>query len=140
MANEIILQVGVKVLLKNPAGKFLLVRRNPKKYPEVGPKWDIVGGRIQPGLPLIENLKREVLEEVKLKLKKQPQLVAAQDILRIPSMHIVRLTFKGEIEGNPQLNSEHTEFNWFSFSELKALKADELDSFFKELLDKGLLP
>jgi len=37
------LQVGVKVLLKNKEGKFLLIRRSPKKYPEVGPKWDIVG-------------------------------------------------------------------------------------------------
>ncbi len=59
------LQVGVKALLKNSAGKYLLLRRNPEKYPEVGATWDIVGGRIDPGTPLFENLKREVYEETK---------------------------------------------------------------------------
>ncbi len=60
------LQVGVKALLKNKNGKYLLLRRNPKKYPDVGPKWDIVGGRINPGSLLLENLKREIKEEVGL--------------------------------------------------------------------------
>ena len=59
------LQVGVKVFLKNLQGKYLLVRRSPKKYPEVGALWDIVGGRINPGSPLLENLKREKKEELK---------------------------------------------------------------------------
>jgi ADP-ribose pyrophosphatase YjhB (NUDIX family) len=91
--DQILLQVGVKVLLKNKAGKYLLVRRNPKKYPEVGPKWDIVGGRINPGSPLFDNLKREVREETRLDLTTRPRLAAAQDILRVPGRHVVRLTF-----------------------------------------------
>jgi len=138
MGDPITLQVGVKALLKNPEGKYLLVRRNPKKYPEVGPKWDIVGGRIEPGSTLIANLRREVMEEVKLKLEKEPKLVAAQDILRVPGRHVVRLTFTGEITGEPELDSDHNEFKWFSFSELKALPESELDIFFKQLLDKSL--
>lgn len=66
------LQVGVKILLKNLDGKYLLLRRNPKKYPEVGAQWDIVGGRIHPGQTLLENLKREIKEETQLILKKEP--------------------------------------------------------------------
>jgi len=54
------LQVGVKVILQREDDKVLLLRRNPRKYPEIGPKWDIVGGRIDIGFPLLENLKREV--------------------------------------------------------------------------------
>ncbi|HEA84446.1 MAG TPA: NUDIX hydrolase, partial [Candidatus Wildermuthbacteria bacterium] len=59
------LQVGVKILLQNKDGKYLLVRRSPEKYPEIEAKnsWGIVGGRIIPGSPLFENLKREVKEE-----------------------------------------------------------------------------
>ena len=91
MSETIVLQVGVKVLLKNPQGKYLLLRRNPKKYPEVGPKWDIVGGRINPGSGLMENLKREVFEETKLNLTSLPKLAAAQDILKVPGRHVVRL-------------------------------------------------
>ena len=54
------LQVGVKVLLKNPEGKYLLLQRNIEKYPEMKNRshWDIVGGRINLGTELIANLKR----------------------------------------------------------------------------------
>lgn len=58
------LQVGVKILLRNNEGKYLLVRRSSEKYPEVGHyQWDIVGGRIDPGFPLLDNLNREIKEE-----------------------------------------------------------------------------
>jgi 8-oxo-dGTP diphosphatase len=131
------LQVGVKVFLKNGEGKYLLLRKSPEKYPEVGAKWDIVGGRIVPGTPLIENLKREVYEETKLDLTETPTLVAAQDILRVHGRHVVRLTYAGTIDGEPQLDEEHLEHRWFTREELKNLAEDELDMYFKELLDAG---
>jgi ADP-ribose pyrophosphatase YjhB (NUDIX family) len=131
------LQVGVKILLKNPEGKFLLVRRSPKKYPEVGPRWDIVGGRIDPGTPLLENLKREVKEEIALDLTCEPRLAAAQDILRISGRHVVRLTYFGTIEGQPVLDEDHDEYKWFGLKEILALPEEELDIYFRELLEKG---
>lgn len=133
------LQVGVKILLKNPAGQYLLVRRNPKKYPEVGPKWDIVGGRIEPGNPLLENLKREIREEVNLGYAGEPRLVAAQDILRVPGRHVVRLTYTGEISGEPVLDDDHLEAKWFGAEEITNLSEAELDIYFKELLDKKVI-
>ncbi len=136
---DIILQVGVKILLKNTEGKYLLVRRNPKKYPEVGPKWDIVGGRIDPGTPLLENLKREIKEEVNLEYIGQPKLVAAQDILRVEGRHVVRLTYTGEIQGEPKLDDDHLEAKWFSAEELKSLSDIELDIYLKELIEKNII-
>lgn len=127
-----ILQVGVKVLLKNKEGKFLLVRRNPEKYPDVGSEWDIVGGRIEPGSKLIDNLKREVMEEVSLELKSEVKLIMAQDILRTEK-HVVRLTFTGEIEGEPKVSEEHLEAKWFSADEIKNLPTAELGKYFKDL-------
>ena len=53
------LQVGVKALLQNKDGKYLIIRRNPVKYPEAPNRWDIVGGRINPGAPLFDNLKNK---------------------------------------------------------------------------------
>ncbi|MBI4054156.1 MAG: NUDIX hydrolase [Candidatus Doudnabacteria bacterium] len=135
---QIILQVGVKALLRGPDGRYLLVRRNPKKYPEVGPKWDIIGGRIDPGATLLENLRREIREEVKLELLDEPKLVAAQDILRVPGKHVVRLTYTASIQGEPALDDDHLEFRWFSLDQIKSMDEQELDVFFKELLDKGL--
>ncbi|MBI5332600.1 MAG: NUDIX domain-containing protein, partial [Candidatus Aenigmarchaeota archaeon] len=77
------LQIGVKILLKNRDGKYLLLKRSSEKYPEAGGTWDIVGGRIDAGSGLMVNLRREVLEETGLEITEEPRLVGAQDILRI---------------------------------------------------------
>jgi ADP-ribose pyrophosphatase YjhB (NUDIX family) len=133
------LQVGVKVLLQNREGKYLLLQRSPEKYPEVwkfGDVWDIVGGRIDVKFTLVENLKREIMEETQLELKEEPRLVAAQDIMRLSEKHVVRLTYTASIEGEPRLDADHIAYKWFSLEELKTL--DKLDIYFKELLDKGL--
>lgn len=131
------LQVGVKALLQNNEGKYLLLRRSSEKYPEAPQQWDIVGGRIDSGTSLFENLRREVMEETGLELQGEPKLVAAQDILRPPERHIVRLTYIGKADGNPKLSGEHTEYKWFTREELERL--ENLDSYFKELLDKKII-
>lgn len=136
---EITLQVGVKILLKNPEGKYLMVRRNPKKYPEVGPKWDIVGGRIDAGSPLLENLKREIKEEVNLDYQGEPKLVAAQDILRVPGRHVVRLTYTGEMAGEPVLDDDHLEVKWFAAEEIESMSEADLDIYFKALIDSKVI-
>ncbi|MGE0792601.1 MAG: NUDIX domain-containing protein [Candidatus Woesearchaeota archaeon] len=129
--EEIKLQVGVKALLKNKEGKYLLLKRNPEIYPDVKNNWDIVGGRINPGKSLFENLQREVYEETKLNLIKEPELIFAQDIL-IPNKHVVRLTFIGEIEGTPILDEEHLEYKWLTIEEMKLMS--QLDNKLKEVL------
>lgn len=126
------MQVGVKAFLKNKDGKYLFVRKNPGKYPEVGAIWDLPGGRIHPGSPLMENLKREIMEEVKLELTDIPILIAAQDILRVPGRHVVRLTYTAAIDGEPEIDEESLEHAWFTLEELKNL--DNLDLYFKEIL------
>lgn len=131
------LQVGVKVLLKNKEGKYLLLKRSPEKYPEVDGLWDIVGGRIDPGSTLLENLKREIKEETSLELTGDPELVAAQDILRVEGHHVIRLTYIADIDGEPTLDEDHNDCKWFTLEELKEL--DELDSYFRELLNSGII-
>lgn len=130
---SIILQVGVKVLLKNSSGEYLLLKRSAKKYPEVNNLWDIAGGRIDPGIPLLDNLKREVQEETKLRLASEPQLIAAQDILKNTDRHIVRLTYVCETTGDPTLSGEHEEYKWLNLEQVKNLKG--LDSYLKKILD-----
>ena len=137
--KDIVLQVGVKVLLKNSDGKYLLMRSNPEKYPEKGARWDIIGGRIEPGTALIENLKREVKEESNLDLVVEPVLCAAQDILRVPGRHVVRLTYMASIDGEPVIDHESLEYKWFTWDEMNALSYEQLDIYFKELLEKGIV-
>lgn len=128
------LQVGVKALLQNKEGKYLLLKRSKEKYPDVqGDLWDIVGGRINPGTPLIENLKREIEEETKLLLLEEPKLVAAQDILKTPGKHVVRLTYTGQVDGEVQLDDDHEAYKWCTPEELKSFFG--LDRFFTELIE-----
>jgi ADP-ribose pyrophosphatase YjhB (NUDIX family) len=129
------LQVGVKILLQNKEGKFLLLQRNLKKYPEVkkNDSLDIVGGRIEIGVPLMENLRREIFEETKLTLTEEPRLLAAQDILR-PDKHVVRLTYIAHVEGEPVLDEDHDSYTWLSAEEIK--NTEGLDQYFKEVFNK----
>jgi len=134
MADNLILQVGVKILIQNQEGKYLLLRRSLDKYPDINGRWDIVGGRIEPGTNLIDNLQREVREETKLEIIGEPKIVAAQDILRKPGYHIVRLTYLGKVKGEIELDlSENDAYQWFSLSDLKAL--EDVDVYLRELLD-----
>lgn len=130
------LQVGVKVLIKNKSGKYLLVLRSTVKYPEVkDPRWDVVGGRIIPGVPLLKNLKREVKEETGLTLIKVNGILGVQDILRVKGRHAVRITYLGIAKGKIKLDKEeNTEYKWFSLKEMGSIPKKNLDIYFAEIL------
>jgi 8-oxo-dGTP diphosphatase len=133
------LQVGVKVFLKNPEGKYLLLRRavDPSATQRTFQgKWDMPGGRINPGTTLMENLAREVMEETGLTMSGVPKLVAAQDIMKWTDRHVVRLTYIGDGSGEPNISEEHTEYKWFTLDEIRVL--ENLDSYLKALLDAGV--
>ena len=130
------LQVGVKIILQNKEGKYLVILRSAIKYPEAGAKWEIGGGRINPGTPLLENIKREIQEETGLEIRDEVKLLDAQDILR-PHKHIVRLTYSGFADGEVVLSDEHTDYKWVSKEELMSL--DPIDPIFKEVLNKHIL-
>lgn len=134
---EIILQVGVKAFLKNTRGEYLVIKRSSKKYPNALGKWDIVGGRINPGTKLLDNLAREIDEETGLKIIGEPKLVAAQDILNVPGKHIVRLTYVCIADGEVKLDiEEHDEFRWLTKQELQ--KMEDFDVYAKELVTEEI--
>ncbi|MES2225601.1 MAG: NUDIX hydrolase [Patescibacteria group bacterium] len=132
------LQVGVKVFLRNKDDKILLVKRSFEKYGKTEGAWDIVGGRIDPGTPLMENLRREVSEETQLTITSAPKLIGAQDIIPNDERHIVRLTYVAQTDGEPVLDlSENTEYKWVTFQELS--EESELDAYAKALVQTNLL-
>lgn len=136
--TEIKLQVGVKIFLKNKEGKFLLLKRNLEKYQKVRGEWDIVGGRIEPGSKLLDNLKREVMEETGLEIVGDPRLIFAQDIIPNEEKHVVRLSYVGEAHGDLVLDtSENVEHRWLTIEEMK--NQENLDIYVKEILERGLL-
>lgn len=130
------LMVGVKVFLQDQHGRYLLLRRSTVKYPEVPPSWDIPGGRINIGTPLIENLQREIYEETGLTALEPITLLYAQDIIR-EDKHVVRLTYKARVDGQPRLDIENDGYCWFTVAALQQLP--DLDEFARGVVDAGLL-
>ncbi len=136
-----ILQVGVKAVLRNEEGKILLLKRSAK-YESAEGSWDIPGGRIDAGSMLVENLAREIKEETGLDLIGEPVLVGAQDIFFQKEdgedFHIVRLTYAASAEGEPVLDgAEHTAYRWTEFSELASLT--NLDRYFSKLVSARVI-
>jgi len=65
----------------------------------------------------------------------------AQDILnieRFPGRHVVRLTYSAKANGEPVIDGESTEYNWFSYEEIKDIQINELDRFFREVIEKKI--
>lgn len=127
MNEELKLQVGVKVLLENEDGDFLVLKKHGKKY-NTSDYWDIPGGRIDVGSSLEENLEREVKEEIGLDidLKTRMVLISAQDIIRPErGIHVVRLTYKVKISKSEVSNivisdDEHLNHTWMSKDDLES--------------------
>lgn len=133
-----ILQVGVKVVLRREDGKILLVRRNEKTYGKTIGKWDIPGGRINSGSSLMENLAREVYEETKLAITSDPKLIGAQDIIKENERHVVRLTYTAYTTGEPELDlTENSEYKWVTFEEM--VSEELLDTYLRSLINAGHL-
>jgi len=124
--SSIILEVGVKAFIKRDDGKYLVLQRSTSYPDDRGKKrWDIPGGRINPGEELEKALRREIKEETSLTLEEIEKILAAQDILRNNGRHTVRITFLAKCSGEVKINPrEHKEFQWITLEELKNLEHD----------------
>lgn len=123
------LQIGVKVIIQNTEGKYLLLTRS-EDYQTIGggDGWDIPGGRIDATEELLAALQREVREEIGVEMPAdiQPELLAAQDII-VPAknLHVVRLTYRLALDIDAiTLSGEHTAYRWFTFDEFKGLSLE----------------
>ena len=125
------LQVGVKALIKDGEGRFLFLKRALPYKGETEPRWELPGGRIEPGEPIFQALAREIKEETGLTMKGEPKILYAQDILRINEKHIVRLTFETQAElGEIKLDTidpngtHHDKYAWVKPEEIHHLRHD----------------
>lgn len=113
--------LGVKGVITNSDREILLLKRQMKASLE-GFIWDLPGGLIEEGENERETLKREVLEETGLTIEVGKFLHA---FINDP-----KFTFNGSNrilfiywcdlikESNVTLSNEHTEFGWFSISDV----------------------
>jgi len=121
--NEDSFHLGIKALVRNADGKFLLLKVNPAELRGFSgePYWDIPGGRIQRGSFVEATLRREVEEETGLTVTSSNHFATALSRIRIPlkegndvglilSAYVCQVSDPSSI----RLSNEHTESGWFS--------------------------
>ena len=104
-------------------GKVLVVRES-SKYKDgtnIG-KFDVVGGRLEPGQRFDESLLREIKEETGLHVKLgKPFFVNEwRPVVRGENWHIVATFFECEADGDEvKLGEDHDDYKWVDPKEYK---------------------
>ena len=121
MRREKLFYVGIKALIVNDEGRYLLLKASTRNYVEnTEPYWDIPGGRIEEGANVEETLKREVEEETGVQEVSDIRFFTA-----VISNHeipledgrkagLVLMVYKAKIPAGStiKLSPEHTEYEW----------------------------
>jgi len=109
-------QVGVKAVIQNPLGKFLIVREKER--------WQAVGGRLEAGERLEEGLRREAAEETGLTNLQVGKIVHVDEWFSKPEgelKHIVALFFLCQtVTDEVTLSAEHEAYAWVTPDELES--------------------
>lgn len=138
--------LGIKALIKNKEGKYLLLKVNKKALKGYTGEayWDIPGGRVQKGDTVENTLKREIEEETGIKNISEPKpITMVLSNIRIPldtyDVGLILSIYECEINENEQikLSEEHTTFAWLEPQEAaKLLKIKYPDEFTHKIFTK----
>jgi len=115
---------GVPVIIQNSKGEILLGKRsnNHISYPGF---WGLPGGMIDYGESLETTAKREVWEElgVKVKITKRSKNVYENLPNKYIKSHAIDIPFYAKIiKGIPKPKDETSKVGWFKSSEIKKMK------------------
>ena len=110
------LGVGVKAIVRDPAGRVLLIRRAMASGTDPG-AWDLPGGKLDYGETVAEALGREVREETGVTvIVGQP--IHITHFTKEP-FWVTCVTFVCEVTGGEvQLSREHDDFAWIEPEDL----------------------
>jgi len=122
------LTLSAKVVVCDESGRCLLLKRSLSSKGNPG-KWDLPGGKVDPGESFDQGLLREVTEETGLTISIQRVGGVAES--ESPTNKVVYLILEGRLEsGQVQLSSEHDEYVWVNRWELPKMElADQFRAF-----------
>ena len=105
--------------------KILAVQKGKVKFDYVSYKWEFPGGKVEIGESLEQAIKREILEELNIKVIPKQLLITVKH--SYPDFHLVMYCFIcNKIEGDLILN-EHIQAVWLDITELNHLDWAEAD-------------
>lgn len=116
-------------------GKFLMLRKVRAAVKENIGKWEVPGGKIEPGEDPKHAIIREVFEEIGLAVEIVKELTFL-DIERDGIRSRAHVYLLEAEDSEPKLSSEHDEYKWVSSEEAnkmdKVMFADLLIKYMKE--------
>lgn len=113
------LQKNVCAVIIDEDNKILLLKRGSDPKIWQPSKWALVGGAVEKGETPEQAVKREILEETGLEIKK---FIKTFDIKRNPDS--IESIFACRYKGEPtdiKLNEENTNYGWYDIEEMKFL-------------------
>ncbi len=135
--NEECFHLGVKGLIKNASGEYLLLKIDDAR-------WDLPGGRLQQGEWPIETLHREIAEETGLTdLQNIRPLTMELTSIRIPlpqgEVGLIYSVYECETETDEvTLSDEHADFAWFPLEEVIERLKPKAPAGFIQLLENQI--
>lgn len=128
------LGLSVRILLKNTQHRVLLVKRAKQSRTNPG-RWELPGGKLDPGESFTDGLQREIREETGLEISIHHTLGAAEQ--ELPEIRVIHLILTATAENlSIHLSDEHEEYRWVSLDEMKSL---ELVDWFRSFLATHIL-
>jgi 8-oxo-dGTP diphosphatase len=127
------MRVSQKIFLKNSDGKMLALRRS-ETDPSRPLTWDLPGGNIEEGEDLVENLKREIFEEVGIEVENISILGALSGTSK-KGEYAIQIAYIATVD-NPEikLSYEHDQYKWVTKEEFFELESTQkIKKFLMEL-------
>ena len=102
--------LSMKVIIRDAQGRCLVLKRAASSKNNAG-KWDMPGGKVDPGEDFDQALLREVAEETGLTVSLERVAGGAEAAL--PNKRVAYMIMEARlVAGAVRLSSEHSEFAW----------------------------
>lgn len=117
------IEVVAAIIIKDE--KILAVQKGKVKFDYVSYKWEFPGGKVEIGESLEQAIKREILEELNIKVTPKQLLITVKH--SYPDFYLVMHCFIcNKIEGDLILN-EHIQAIWLDITDLHHLDWADAD-------------
>lgn len=118
-------------IIKNDNDEILVLRRHPKSRTNPH-KWELPGGKVDPGEFFDDALIREIKEETSLDGKIGDFCEAVQDDY-VHKRTVQIIMYLKDLKGEVKISDEHDDWMWAGLDKIKEL---ELSTAFEKVLKK----
>jgi 8-oxo-dGTP diphosphatase len=119
--------VAAAIVVRSPGPARVLAAQRSRP-PELAGRWELPGGKVEPGEPEVDAIARECREELGVEVRVGPRIGAD---LPIGDGRVLRVYLADLVRGEPQPH-DHAALRWLTAQELE--QVDWLDA------DRPLLP